>query len=144
MKEVAVLNGVHVYELGSGSENSNELLTNGSFEEGDATTLPGWQLVGKSEVDRTGKHSVGGRAACAVTAKDVLLSEPVPVEEDQCYRLAVRENGGASKVEKFLLQLNWKDEGKNDLHVPTVVTIETRSAQRWRQSRSDRSGTERK
>lgn len=134
LKEVAVLNGVHVYELGSGSEDSNELLTNGSFEKGDAKALPGWQLVGKSEVDRTGKHSVGGRAACAVTANDVLQSEPVPVEEDQCYRLAVREKGGASKVEKFLLQLNWEDEGKNDLHVPTVVNTETSLAQRWRRS----------
>ena len=44
LKEVAVLNGVHAYELGSGLQNSNELLTNASFEEGNTTTLPGWKL----------------------------------------------------------------------------------------------------
>jgi hypothetical protein len=134
LKEVAVLNGVHVYQLGSGSQDGSELLTNGSFEEGSATSLPGWKLVGKPKVDRTSKYSAGGRAACGVTAKDFLLSAPVPVESGECYRLTVRQRANSSKLGKLLLQLDWKNEDKNDLHVPAIVQSDANSAQRWRQS----------
>jgi len=132
LKEVAVVNGVHVYELGSEPEGSNELLTNRSFEQGNVIALPGWNLVGKPELDRTGKHCVGGRAACAVTARDFLLSEPVPVEEGQCYRLNVRENSDSPRLAKLLLQLTWKNEGKNDIHPPAIAQLEASSTLRWR------------
>ena len=133
LKEVALLDGVHVYQLSSGSHGSSELLTNGSFEEGSAKSLPGWRIVGKPKLDRTGKCCGGGRAACAVTAKDFLLSVPVPVESGQCYRLTVRERADSSKGGKLLLQLDWQDEDKNDLHVPTIVHADVSSTQGWYQ-----------
>jgi hypothetical protein len=134
LKKVAVLDGVHVYEIGSGSHEGSELLANGSFEESNATSLPGWKMVGKPKIDRTSKFSAGGRAACVVTAKDFLLSVPVPVESGQCYRLTVREKADSSKVGKLLLRLHWKNEDHNDLHVPTIVNADASAAQRWRQS----------
>jgi hypothetical protein len=135
LKEVAVLNEVHVYQLGSGShDDGSELLTNGSFEEGSGAFLPGWNMVGKPKIDRTGKYSGGGRTGCAVTQKDFLLSAPVPVESGQCYRLTVRERADSSKGGKLRLQLDWEDEDKNDLHPPTIVQVDVGSAQRWRQS----------
>jgi hypothetical protein len=135
LQEVAVLDGVHVYQLGSGSQNEgSEILTNGSFEEGGAAFLPGWKMVGKPKVDRTSKHSAGGKAGCAVTAKDFLLSAPVPVESGQCYRLTVREKANSSKLGTLLLQLDWKDQDKNDLHVPTIVRADVRSAEGWQPS----------
>src|SRR4029077_21199586 len=81
LKELVVLDGVHVYQLGIGTREGNtELLTNGSFEEGNTTSAIGWETVGNTSLDRTGKFSAGGRTACLVTAKDFLLSRPVPVE----------------------------------------------------------------
>ncbi|HJW39309.1 MAG TPA: hypothetical protein VJ420_11900 [Candidatus Udaeobacter sp.] len=133
LKEVALLDGVHVYQLGSGSQGSSELLTNGSFEQGSATFLPGWKIVGKPKVDRTGEYCGGGRAACAVTGKDFLLSVPVPVESGQCYRLTVRERADSSKGGKLLLQLDWQGENKNDLHVPAIVHADVSSTQWWHQ-----------
>jgi len=134
LKEVAVLDGVHVYEIDSGSDEGSELLANGSFEEGSARFLPGWKMVGKTEIDRTSKFSAGGRAACAVTAKDFLLSVPVLVEPGQCYRLTVREKANTSKVGKLLLRLHWKNEDNNDLHGPTIAHVNSSSTQRWQQS----------
>jgi hypothetical protein len=135
LKEVALLDGVHVYELGSGStDGGTELLANGSFEQGSTTFLPGWKMVGKPRIDRVGKHSRGGRAACVLSAKDVLLSEPVAVESGQCYRFTAQERANSAKLGRLLMQLDWKDEGKNDLHAPTIVQVNVSSAQGWRQS----------
>jgi hypothetical protein len=135
LKEVAVLNGVHVYQLGSGSQDDgSELLTNGSFEEGSALSLPGWQMVGKPQFDSTSKFSAGGRTACAVTAKDFLLSAPVPVKSDQCYRLTLRERPNSSKSGKLRVQLHWKNENNLDLDVPTIVTANGRSARQWQEA----------
>jgi hypothetical protein len=135
LKEVAVLNGVHVYQLGSGSQDDgSELLTNGSFEEGRALSLPGWQMVGKPGFDRTSKFSAGGRTACAVTAKDFLLSAPVPVESGQCYRLSLHNRPNSSKSGKLRVQLHWKDANNLDLDVPTIVTANGRSARQWEEA----------
>src|SRR5947207_4187934 len=48
LQEVAVLDGVHVYQIDSGPReiNGRELLVNGDFEQGNATALPGWQIIG--------------------------------------------------------------------------------------------------
>ena len=134
LKEVAVLDGVHVYEVGSGSQEGKELFTNRSFEEGSATFLPGWKMIGKPRIDRTGKYSDGGRASCAVTASDFLLSAPVPVEPGQCYRLTVRERANSRKLGRLLLQLHWQGEGENDLNGPTITQFDASSAGRWQQS----------
>jgi hypothetical protein len=134
LREIAVLQGVHVYQLDKGSQDDRELLTNASFEEGSASFLPGWEMVGKPKVDRTSKLAAGGRSACAVTEKDFLLSAPVPVEPGQCYRLSVRERANSSKLGKLLLELDWKDENRTDLHLSTVVHVDVSSAQRWGQS----------
>jgi hypothetical protein len=129
LKEVAVLDRVHVYQLGSGSqEDGTELLTNGSFEEGSATSLPGWKLVGKPTIDRTGKYSAGGRVACAVTANDFVVSAPIAVESGQCYRLTVHERLGSSKRAKLHLQLDWKNQNDHDVNVPATLVADARFA----------------
>ena len=134
MKQVAVLGGVHVYQLGAGSHDSGELLTNESFEEGRGTFLPGWKMVGKPRIDRTGKYSSGGRAGCGVSTKDFLLSAPVPVEPGECYRLALHQRAESLKPGKLLLQLDWKSENQQDVHDPTSVLPGVRSAQHWQES----------
>ena len=121
LKEVAVLNGVHVYELGSGPREGRELLTNTSFEEGNANSLPGWTMVGKPTIDRTSKYAYGGRTGCAVTEKDFLVSAPVPVESTQCYRLAVHQRADSLKPGKLLLQLDWKNENNDDAGTPATL-----------------------
>jgi hypothetical protein len=135
LKEVAVLDGVHVYQLGSGShDNDSELLTNGSFEDGRGSFLPGWKMIGRPTIDRTGKHSWGGRAACAVTAKDFLISAPVPVEAGQCYRLGIRQMTDSTNVEQLRMQLTWKNKDNDDLHVPSGLVGEARPRRQWHQS----------
>ena len=128
LKEVVVLNGVHVYELGSGTNESRELLPNGSFEEGRATSLPGWTVVGKPQIDRTSKYAGGGRVGCAVTPEDFLISAPVAVEEGECYRLGVRERASSRKAGTLLLQLDWRDKDNNDLHLPSTFRVDARAA----------------
>jgi hypothetical protein len=121
LKEVAILNGVHVYELGSGPREGRELLTNTSFEDGNANSLPGWTMVGKPTIDRTSKYAYGGRTGCAVTEKDFLVSAPVPVESTQCYRLAVHQRADSLKPGKLLLQLDWKSENNDDIGAPATL-----------------------
>jgi hypothetical protein len=131
LHEVAVLQGVHVYQLDKGSQDDTELLTNASFEEGSASFLPGWEMVGKPKIDRTSKLAAGGRSACAVTEKDFVLSAPVPVEPGQCYRLTVREKANSSKPGTLRLQLDWKGEGKQNVDGPTSAISDARSARQW-------------
>jgi len=135
LKEVAVLEGVHVYELANESgDDGKELLTNGSFEESKAGFLPGWETIGKPTIDHTAKYAGGGRTGCAVTERDFLLSTPVAVEAGQCYRLSVYEKAGSSKLAILLLQVNWKNEHNDDVNTPSIVRVDTRSAERWQQS----------
>jgi hypothetical protein len=134
LKEVAVAGGVHVYELEKGHQVDKELLTNGSFEEGNTTFVPGWELVGKPTIDRTSKKSAGGRAACAVTDRDFLLSAPVAVESGQCYRLSVQDRADSARLGVLLLQLDWKDEHKNNMDASSVVHADVHSAEGWSQS----------
>jgi hypothetical protein len=135
LKEVTVLDGVHVYQIDSGTNDVGlELLTNGSFEQANAARVPGWQLVGKPSRDRTGKFSVGGRTGYGVTATDFLLSAPVPVDAGQCYRLSARQKANSSKPATLRLQVNWQDERKRDLRVPTIVLDDVRSLQHWQES----------
>jgi len=136
LKEVIVLGGVHVYEIGGGARESDgsELLTNGNFEEGDATSLPGWETVARPVIDRTGKRSYSARAACGVTPKDFLISKPVAVEAGQCYRMSVRQRSRSSKLGTLRLQLNWQGENGRDLAVSTVVLTDVPSAPQWQDS----------
>jgi hypothetical protein len=135
LKEVTVLDGVHVYQIDSGTDDiGQELLKNGSFEEGEATFLPGWKMIGKPTIDRTGKYSGSGRAACALTAKHFLLSDPIPIDSGECYRLSVRLKSGSSKPGTLPLQVDWEDEHKRDLRVPNSVPDDGRSSQHWQES----------
>jgi hypothetical protein len=127
LNEVAVLNGVHVYQFETGNQPGRELLTNGSFEESNAKAIPGWKAVGKPTIDRTSAYSAGGRAACGVTEKNFLLSTPVSVEAGQCYRLGVREKADSTKMGTLLLQLDWKNESDSDAHPP--ATLRSHSSQ---------------
>ena len=131
LKEVAVLDRVHVYEIVPGTHNdSAELLKNGSFEEGTAGSLSGWKMAGKPEIDRTSKYSVGGRSGCRVTTKDFLFSQPVPIESARCYRLSIRDKG-ASNSAILVMQLNWRDESNEDVDVPSKLRVRAQPTRRW-------------
>ena len=131
LKEVAVLDTVHVYKIVTGTHNDSvELLKNGSFEEGGSQSLPGWKMAGKPTVDRTSNYSSGGRTGCRVTAKDFLFSQPVPVESGRCYRLSIRARAD-SDLATLVMQLNWKDEHNNDVDAPTRLRVRARPARRW-------------
>ena len=132
LKEVAVLQGVHVYELAGGTDEGRELLANGSFEEGYKTFLPGWTAVGRPTIDRTSKYSASGTTGCVVTAKDFLVSAPVPVEAGRCYRLSVHERAGSNSA-TLLAQLHWKG-GNQEAAPASRLRVDARSTQRWRQS----------
>jgi hypothetical protein len=69
-----------------------------------------------------------------VTAKDFLLSEPVPVDSGQCYRFSAQQRANSSQLGKLLLQLEWKGEDKLDVADPTIVVAPTDSAQHWQES----------
>lgn len=135
LTEAAVLDGVHVYQLDSATRKSNprELLANGSFDEGNTRSLPGWEIVGKPTLDRADKHSDSGRVIAAVTSKDFLVSEPVIVEAGQCYQLSVRQIARSSKSGALRLQLTWKDENKHDLSASTGVLNDIPSAPQWQE-----------
>jgi hypothetical protein len=134
LKEVAVINRVHIYEITSDTYGqSAELLKNGSFEEGGANSLPGWKTVGKPIVDRTGKYSAGGRTGCRLTVKDSLVSQPVPIEPGRCYRFSMRDRA-ESKSAIFVTQLHWKDENNKDVGVSSSSRVRAFPAQRrWAQ-----------
>jgi len=135
LKEVAVMEDVHVYEITSRSDDDGkELLTNASFERGSATSLPGWEIVGKPRIDRTGNFSFGGRTAYAVTSKDFLLSLPVSVEPGQCYRLSVRHMADSFRLGTLRLELDWKNENKQALGDSATVLATTPSAQQWQEA----------
>ena len=134
LKEVAVLDSVHVYEITkSGEDESAESLKNGSFEQGSARSLPGWKTVGNPRLDWTGKYSVGGRAGCRVTDKDLLFSTPVRVEAGDCYRLSAHARAD-SKPATLRLQLDWRGEYEDKNDVPSMVSIDVPLTQRWQQS----------
>ena len=127
LKEVTVPGAVHVYEITTGNHGgSAELLRNGSFEEGGASSLPGWKTAAKPRIDETSKYSVGGRTGYCLAANDFLLSAPAPIESGQCYRLSVHERAGSSNLPTLLLQLNWKGEDYNDVHAPSSVRVDAR------------------
>lgn len=134
LKEVAVIQGVHIYEIMSDTYGQSvELLKNGSFEEGGPNSLPGWKTVGKPIVDRTGKYSVGGRTGCRLTVKDSLVSQPVPIEPGRCYRFSMRDRA-ESKSAIFVTQLHWKDENNKDVGVSSSSRVRALPAQRrWAQ-----------
>ena len=135
LKEVTVLDGVHTYQIDSRTGDiGRELLINGSFEQASTARVHGWQLVGKPTIDHTGKYAAGGNAAYNVTGKDFLLSAPIPVDSGQCYRLSARQMANSSKPGTLLLQVDWKDEHKRDLRVPTIVADDVRSGQHLRES----------
>jgi len=133
LQEVAVLDGVHVYQLDSGAReiNGRELLANGNFEQGNAAALPGWQMIGKRNIDRTGKHSLSADAACAITPKNFLVSEPVIVEAGQCYRLSVQFRSDPPKLGALRVQLKWSDGKEPDLSPAAAAIMEIPSAPQW-------------
>jgi hypothetical protein len=121
LREVRVLDGVHVYQInsGAGEINGTELLPNGNFEQGNATALLGWEIIGKPNIDRTGKHSFSADAAYAVTPKDLLVSEPVSLEPGKCYRMSVRFRSDPPKLGTLRLRLKWSDGKERGLTRPS-------------------------
>ena len=133
LQEVAVLDEVHVYQLDSGVReiNGKELLANGNFEQGNAAALPGWQIIGRPNIDRTGKHSLSADAACAITPKNFLVSQPVVVVAGQCYRTSVRFRSDPPKLGTLRVQLKWSDGNEHDLSPSAPAIMEIPSAPQW-------------
>lgn len=135
LKEVTVQNGVHVYRLVETSldDDSHQVLSNRSFEEGTAGALPGWEIIGKPIIDRTGMNAYSGNTACAVTPSDFLVSAPVAVEPGRCYRMTVRQRSNSASA-KLRLQLNWKDSTGHELPPSTAAIRVVSSARQWQKS----------
>jgi len=133
LREVRVLDGVHVYQInsGDGEINGAELLPNGNFEQGNATALLGWEIIGKPNIDRTGKHSFSADAAYAVTPKDLLVSEPVSLEPGKCYRMSVRFRSDPPKLGTLRLRLKWSDGKERGLTPQATAIMEAPSAPQW-------------
>jgi hypothetical protein len=136
LKELTVLDGIHVYEISSGTRQADgtELLANGNFEGSDTSSLPEWEVIGRPLIDRTRKQSHSGKTACGVTPKDFLISDPVAVEAGQCYRLSTRQRSKSSKLGTLRLQLNWKAEDKRDLSPSSIAFTDVPSAPQWQES----------
>ena len=134
LKEVAIVDRVHIYQITNEThDRSAELLKNGSFEEGNASSLPGWKTVGKPRIDRTSNYSVGGRTGCRVTSKDLLVSQPVSIEPGRCYRFSMRDRAD-SKPATLIMQLHWKGKDNKDVDASSSGRVRARSARRWGQS----------
>src|SRR5947207_1529538 len=133
LQEVAVLDEVHLYQLDSGVReiNGKELLANGNFEQGNAAALPGWQIIGRPNIDRTGKYSLSADAACAITPKNFLVSQPVIIEAGQCYRTSVRFRSDPPKLGTLRVQLKWSDGNEHDLSPSAPAIMEIPSAPQW-------------
>ena len=97
------------------------------------------QLLSRVEIGRQTKNrshgeilSGGNQHYC--DSKRFLLSVPIPVEPVNATD-SVLTKGRTSRLGTLCLQLDWMDEYKRDLDVPTTVIDKARSTQRWQESR---------
>jgi hypothetical protein len=133
LKEVATLDGVHIYELQSREIQlvSEELVPNSDFESGTDSDLPGWIRVGRPIIDRSGKEAHGGSSSCSVTGSDYLVSEPIPILPDRCYLLQFFDRRANSGPALIRLQVNWLDALRRPLDPSTAGIRVIDAGERW-------------
>jgi hypothetical protein len=109
LKQVTVLDGVHVYALldSAMQTKGEELVLNGGFEQMNGAGQPAhWLAVGNPEFDTSGIKSRGGAGAICVSPRDYFVSDGVKVEPGHCYLLQVSTR--AQQPESLArLQINW-------------------------------------
>jgi hypothetical protein len=111
LKQVTVLNGVHVYTLLDSAVRTEgeELLRNGGFEEATGSGRPTHWLAERNPVfDVSGMKSCSGAGAVCVGPNDYFVSDAVKVEAGRCYllQLSTRAQEPESKAR---LQINWSN-----------------------------------
>ena len=109
LKQVTVLDGVHVYALldSAMQTEGEELVLNGGFEQMNGADQPThWLAVGNPEFDTSGIKSRGGAGAICVNPRDYFVSDRTKVEAGGCYLLQVSTR--AQQPESLArLQINW-------------------------------------
>ncbi len=138
LKEVTVLDGVHVYKLlpVRAPFTSPELLRDGGFEDNAQSFSQAWAVIGQPLIDNSGKKAHLGNGTCEITPKDFLRSSPVPVVPGQCYCLSVFHRDATSNPSRIRLQINWLDSQRRELH-PTSAAIRVVDSERFWQMASD-------
>jgi hypothetical protein len=109
LKQVTVLDGVHVYALLDSAVQTagKELAMNCGFEEAAASGRPThWLALGNPVFDVSGIKSREGAGAICVSPRDYFVSDAVNVEGGRCYLLQVSTR--AQQPESLArLQINW-------------------------------------
>ncbi len=125
LREVKVLDRVHVYALTDGSAPTGpELIPNAGFETAEAAPAS-WSPIG-SPVYLRGSSAHSGAGAIRVDPKAFYVSGPIAVQPGQCYRLSAFER--TDRPDSALrLQMNWVDASGRELD-PSTASIETATA----------------
>jgi hypothetical protein len=111
LKQVTVLDGVHVYGLldSAVQTEGEELLRNGGFGEATGSGRPThWLAEGSPVFDVSGTKSFGGAGAVCVSSHDYFVSDAVRVEAGRCYLLQVFTRAQQPQSEARL-QINWSN-----------------------------------
>ena len=111
LKQVIVLDGVHVYSLldSAAPTEGQQLLRNGGFEEATGSGRPThWLAEGNPVFDVSGTKSRSGAGAVCVSSNDYFVSDAVTVEAGRCYLLQVSTRAQQPESEARL-QINWSN-----------------------------------
>ena len=138
LKEVTVLDGVHVYELLPVRSRfiGPELLNDGDLENNGQTFRKAWNVIGQPLIDSSGKNAHLGSGACRITPKDFLRSSPIPVTPGQCYCLSVFHRDASPTPSSMRLQINWLDSQRRELD-PASTAIRVVDSETFWQKASD-------
>jgi hypothetical protein len=139
LKEVTVLDGVHVYELLPVQSQfaGPELLGDVGFEDNAQTFHKAWTLIGKPLIDSSGKRAHLGRGTCGITSKDFLRSSPIPISPGQCYCLSVFHRDASRNPAKIRLQINWLDAQRRELDAATAAIRVVECEKFWQMASDD-------
>lgn len=132
LKEVAVLDGVHVYELLGRNLGplGSQILGNPGFENTSGHNPTDWVPLGTVTCDRSGENAREGTVACKVTDTQYFVSAPVSIKPRQCYQLRAFHRA-ANRTELLRLQINWLDDQQRELDKSTAVIQVVTADQRW-------------
>ena len=137
LKQVTVLDGVHVYALldSAMQTEGEELLRNGGFEGTTGSGRPTHWLAERNPVfDVSGTKSRGGAGAVCVSSHDYFVSDMVTVEAGQCYSLQVSTRAEQPESQARL-QINW-DNAAGELLISSPSTVRVmRTSPTWERVR---------
>lgn len=133
LKQVIVLDGVHVYSLLDSAvpTEGQELLRNGGFEEATGSDRPTHWLAERNPVfDVSGTKSRSGAGAVCVSSHDYFVSDAVTVEAGRCYLLQVSTRAQQPESEARL-QINWSNAAGEPLTSSASTSRVIRTSPTW-------------